>query len=157
MYRHRVSLACFLSHCYTSIKTWGESDILSSTVLVKLGVKLEFWKICCLIHILSWINHSCIVIHNLLVFDGSLHYVQCVPYAAILQIFQLFSMICYYRIQRMPWPNNKMYNDAFFANRFRYQLSMFRILLLIGIYRLIHAQVAYETDGAKIIAALCRI
>ena len=50
-----------------------------------------------------------------------------------------------------------MYDDAFFASRFRYQLSMFGIRLLIGLSRLIHAHVAYETDGAKIIAAFCRI
>ena len=115
------------------------------------------WKICCLIHILPWINHSCIVIHKLLVLDDLLHYVKCVPYAAILKLFQLFSLICYYRIQRMPWPNNKMYDDAIYADRFRYQLTMFGIRLLIGLSRLIHAHVAYETDGAEVIAAFCRI
>ena len=117
----------------------------------------EIWKICCLIHIQSWINHSCIVIHKLLVLDGSLHYVQCVPYAEILQIFQLFSMICYYRIQRMPWPNNKMYDYAISADRFRYQLTMFGIRLLIGLSRLLHIHIAYEIDTAKIIAAFFRI
>ena len=50
-----------------------------------------------------------------------------------------------------------MYDDAVFADRFRYQLSMFGIRLLIGLSRLIHARVAYETDGAEIIAAFCRI
>ena len=51
------------------------------------------WKIFCWIHFLPWINHSCIVIHKWLVLDGSLHYVQRVPYAEILHIFLLFSMI----------------------------------------------------------------
>ena len=157
MYRHRVSLACFLSQCYTCIKTCGESDILRSTVLEKLGVMLLIWKICSLIYILSWINHSCIVIHKLLVLDGSLHYVQFVPYAAILQIFILFSMICYYRIQRMPWPNNTMYDDAISADRFRYQLTMFGIRLLIGLSRFLHTYIAYEIDTAKSIAAFFRI
>ena len=55
--------------------------------------------ICSSIHILAWINHSCIVIHKLMPLDGSLHYVQCVPNAAILQIYLLFSMIWYCRIQ----------------------------------------------------------
>ena len=50
-----------------------------------------------------------------------------------------------------------MYDYAGFADRFRYQLTMFGIGLLIGLSRLIHAHVAYETDGAKIISAFCRI
>ena len=79
MYRHRVSRACFFYHCYTCIKTWEESGILSSTILEKLGVLLEFLKICCWIHFLAWINHSCIVIHKSLVLYGSQHYVKCVP------------------------------------------------------------------------------
>ena len=54
---------------------------------------------CCWIHILAWISRSCIVIYKLLVLDGSLHYVQCVPYAAIRQIFLLFRMIWYCRIK----------------------------------------------------------
>ena len=41
MYRHRVFLACLISHCYTSIKIWVESEILSSTILEKLADFLE--------------------------------------------------------------------------------------------------------------------
>ena len=55
--------------------------------------------ICCWIHIRDWIYRSCVVIHKSLVLDGSLHYLQCVTCAAILQIFILFSMIWYCRIQ----------------------------------------------------------
>ena len=57
------------------------------------------WKIWCWMHILAWINQSCIVVHKLLVLHGSLHYVQCIPYETILQIFILYSMIWYCRIQ----------------------------------------------------------
>ena len=60
---------------------------------------LEIWKICCWIHIRDWIYRSRIVIHKSLVLHGSLHYLQCVTYAAILQIFLLFSMIWSCRIQ----------------------------------------------------------
>ena len=160
------------------------------------------WKICCWIHIPDGIYRSCIVIHKSLVLDGSLHYLHCVTYAAILPIFILFSMIWYCRIQstavskerdvrwcafrcsmplaldyvrnscidmdistpscsyciwngycqnhrsifpnfvlfawfdtlelnRLPCSNNKIYDDADFADRFRYQLAMFGIRLLI--------------------------
>ena len=50
-----------------------------------------------------------------------------------------------------------MYDDAISAVRFRYQLTMFGIRLLIGLSRLLHTHIAYETDTAKIIAALFRI
>ena len=50
-----------------------------------------------------------------------------------------------------------MYDYAISADRFRYQLTMLGIRLLIGLSRLIHAHVAYESDGAKIIAAFGRI
>ena len=73
----------------------------------------------------------------------------------IAAFFRIFN--CLLEFNRLPCSNSKMYDDAFFASRFRYQLSMFGIRLLIGLSRLIHAHVAYETDGAKIIAAFCRI
>ena len=50
-----------------------------------------------------------------------------------------------------------MYDDADFAVRFRYQLSVFGIRILIGLSRLCHAHIAYETDGAKIIPEFCQI
>ena len=130
-----------------------------------------------------------------MVLDGSLQYVECVPYATILQIFRLLSMIWYCRVQSpamskrqrwtmmqfslidsvihwylwescidriistpscsyciwnrycqnhrrimlnfqllvwfdevefncMPYPNDKMYDDAVFADAFRYSLAM---------------------------------
>ena len=116
MDRHRVTQACFYGHCYTCIKTLIESVILSSTILEKLGVLLEFWKIRCWIHILAWIDRSCIVIHKSLVLDY-----------------------------------------AVFADRFRFQLNMFGIGVLIGLSRIIYAHIAYEIDGGKIITAFCRI
>ena len=33
---------------------------------------------------------------------------------------------------RLPCPNNEMHDDAVFADRFRYQLTMFGIHVLIG-------------------------
>ena len=50
-----------------------------------------------------------------------------------------------------------MYDDAVFAIRFRYKLTMFGIRVLIWISRLLHAHIAYEVDTAKIIAAFFRI
>ena len=56
-------------------------------------------KICCWIYILAWIYCGCIVFNKAMVLDGSLQYVQCVPYGAILQIFLLFNMIWYCLVQ----------------------------------------------------------
>ena len=60
-------------------------------------------------------------------------------------------------LNRLPCPNNKMYDDAVFAHRFRYQLTMFGIQLFIWLSRLLHAHIAYEIDADKIIAAFFRI
>ena len=43
-----------------------------------------------------------------------------------------------------------MYDDAVFADRFRYQMTMFGIAVLIGISRLFRAHITYEIDTAKI-------
>ena len=48
-------------------------------------------------------------------------------------------------------------NAAVFVDRFRYQLTMIGLPVLIGLYRLLHAHVAYEIDTAKIISAFCQI
>ena len=58
---------------------------------------------------------------------------------------------------RLPCPNNEMYGDAVFAIRFRYQLAIFGFRVLIWLSWLLHAHIACRTDGAKIIAAFCRI
>ena len=58
---------------------------------------------------------------------------------------------------RLPCSNNKICDDADFAARFRYQLDMFGIRVLIWLSWLLHAHIAYITDGAMIIAAFCRI
>ena len=50
-----------------------------------------------------------------------------------------------------------MYDDAIFASRFHYQLTMFEIGVLIWLSRLLHAHIAYEIDTDKIIAAFFRI
>ena len=53
--------------------------------------------------------------------------------------------------------NNKMYDDAVMADRFRYQLTMFGVRVLIWLSRLLHAHIAYEINTAEIIAAFFQI
>ena len=50
-----------------------------------------------------------------------------------------------------------MNDDAIFAHRFRYQLTMFAIRLLIGLSPFLHAHIEYEIDTAEIIAAFIQI
>ena len=45
-----------------------------------------------------------------------------------------------------------MYDAVVFADRFRCQLTVFGIRVLIGLSRLLHAHIAYEIDTAKIIS-----
>ena len=58
---------------------------------------------------------------------------------------------------RLPCSNNEMYDNAVFADRFNYQLTMFEIRILIWLSRLLHAHIAYEIDTSNVIAAFCRI
>ena len=58
---------------------------------------------------------------------------------------------------RLPCSNNKMYDNAVFAGRFCYQLTMIAIRVLIGLSWLLHAHIAYEIDTTKIIAVFFRI
>ena len=69
----------------------------------------------------------------------------------------LFAWFDTQEFNRLPCSNNKIYDDADFADRFRYQLAMFGIRVLIWPSWLLHAHIAYITDGAKIIPAFCRI
>ena len=57
----------------------------------------------------------------------------------------------------LPCPKNEMYDGAVFAIRFRYQLAIFGMPVLIWLSRLLHAHVAYEIDTDTIIAAFFRI
>ena len=51
----------------------------------------------------------------------------------------------------------QMCDDEDFADRFRYQLTMFGIPVLIRLSRLPRTHIAYEIDTAKITAALFSI
>ena len=68
----------------------------------------------------------------------------CQNYRSILPNFLLFAWFDTIEFNRLPWSNNKMYNDAVFADRFRYQLTMFENPLLIGLSRLRDTHIAYE-------------
>ena len=58
---------------------------------------------------------------------------------------------------RLPCSKNDMNDDADFAIRFRHQLTMFGIRVLIWLSRFFHAHIAYVIDTDKIIAAFFRI
>ena len=60
----------------------------------------------------------------------------CVPYAAILQTFLLFSMIWYVKFNHLPCLTDKIYDDEVSADRFRFQLATFEMCVFIGISRL---------------------
>ena len=45
---------------------------------------------------------------------------------------------------RLPWSNNKIYDDAVFAVRFRYHLTMFGMCILILLSRILNTHIAHE-------------
>ena len=75
---------------------------------------------------------------------------------SILPNFLLFAWFDTLEFNRLPCSTNKMYDDADFADRFRYLLAMFGIRVLIWLSSILHAHIAYITDVANIIAAFCR-
>ena len=66
-------------------------------------------------------------------------------------------MIWYAWIQSFAMFKQQDVRWCVFADRFRYQFTMFVIRILIGLSRLLHAHIAYEIYTAKIFAALLRI
>ena len=63
--------------------------------------------------------------------------------------FLLFTRFETVEFNRLPCPNNKLYDDSVFADRFRYEWTMFWIPVLICLSRLLHAHIAYEIDTAE--------
>ena len=60
---------------------------------------------------------------------------------SILSNFLLIARFDTLEFNRPPCSNNKMNDDAFFAGRFRYRLTIFGIGVLIGLSRLIHTHI----------------
>ena len=76
---------------------------------------------------------------------------------SILPNFLLFAWFDTLEFNRLSCSNNKIYDDEDCADQFRYQLATIGILVLIWLSLLLHAHIAYITDGAKIITAFCGI
>ena len=62
----------------------------------------------------------------------------------ILPNFLLFAWFDTLEFNRLLCSNNAIYDDADFADRFRYQLAMLRIRVLIWLSWLLHAHIAYN-------------
>ena len=91
---------------------------------IDMAISILVWSYC--ICIIYWQNHR-----------------------SILPNFLLFAWFDTLEFNRLQCSNNKIYDDVDFAVRFRYQLHMFRIRVLIWLSWLLHAHIAYITDGAK--------
>ena len=63
---------------------------------------------------------------------------------SILPNFLLFARFDTLAFNRLPWSNNKVYDDAVFADRFRYNLTMFGMCILIRLSRLLSTHIAYD-------------
>ena len=113
--------------------------------------------ICCWIYFIAWINHSCIVIRKLFVLHGSLHYLQWVPYAAIVQMFLLFTMILYSRIQLPVVYKQRDVRQCSIRWSIPPSIDYVWKPNTARLSWLLHAHIAYEIDTAKLIAAFCRI
>ena len=68
----------------------------------------------------------------------------CQNHRSILPNFLLFAWFDTIEFNRRPWSNSKIYDDAVFADRFRYHLAMFGMCILIRLSRLLNTHIAYE-------------
>ena len=55
----------------------------------------------------------------------------------------------------MPSANDNMYDNEVFADRFRLQLTIIEMCVLIGLYQLFHTQIVYEIAMTKITEEFC--
>ena len=76
-------------------------------------------------------------------------------HSSILAYFLLIAWFDTLEFDRLPCSNNKMYDDAVYANRFRYQLTMFEVFIFIRLSRLLDTRVAYEIAIQKITTGNC--
>ena len=68
----------------------------------------------------------------------------CQNHRSILPNLLLFAWLDTVEFNRLPCSNNKMYDDVVFDDRFRNQLAMFEVCILIWLYRLLDTHIAYE-------------
>ena len=82
---------------------------------------------------------------------------HCQNHRSIFPNFLLFPWFDTLEWNRLSCSNSKVHDDTVFADRFRCQLTMFGIPVLIWLSRFFHAQIAYVVDNDKFIAAFFRI
>ena len=58
--------------------------------------------------------------------------------------FLLFASFYTVGFNRMPYRNNKMKDDVVFADRFRYEYTMFKVWIFTGLSRLLDTYIALE-------------
>ena len=68
----------------------------------------------------------------------------CHNYRSILLNFLLLAWFDTIEFNRLPWSNNKIYEDAVFADRFRYHFTMIGMCILIRLSRHLGTNIAYE-------------
>ena len=94
---------------------------------------------------IDYVWHSCIdraISTPSCSFCISISYLQI--YRSILLHILLFAWFESVEFNRLPCSHNKMYDDVFFDDRFRYQLTMFEVCILIGLSRLLDTPISYE-------------
>ena len=75
--------------------------------------------------------------------------------ARICCISHCFARFDTVQCDRLLSPNNNMYDDDFIADRFRYQLTIFEMRILIWLPRLLDDHIAYEIVISKITTVDC--
>ena len=123
-----------------------ERDVRLCGLLYSIPLAIDyFWKSCIDMNISTTSCSYCIWNR------------YCQNHRSIIPNFLLFAWFDTLEWNRLSCSNSKIYDDAVFAGRFRYQLIRFGIRVLISLSRFFQAHIAYVIDTDKISAAFFRI
>ena len=127
---------------------------------VSNGIRYTMMKFSLIDSVISCLRLKCVYwlgyidYHAHIVYDIATAKIAAADFCRILHYLEWFGTV---ELNRLPCPNNKIYDDEVFADRFRYQLNMFEHRVLVRLSRLLHAHMAYEIAVAKITAEICGI
>ena len=132
---------CVFSDCNSCIMTWRERHLFRSTIILKLGVLLQFERYAD--GYIFWPAFSALLLYSIgrwyeMVLCSTCNVCHMRQFCRFFYCLAWFDNVAF---NRLPCPNDKKYDDVVFVDRFRYQLTMFGIRVSIWFSRLLRAHI----------------
>ena len=134
-------------------------DTLNSIVCRVQPISYTMLKCSLIDSVLKWLRSSSVYWYGYLDYHAHVVYELAITKitAELCRISKCLAWFGTVEFNRLPCPNDKIYDDEVFADRFRYKLTMFDSRVLVRHSPLIYAQIAYQIAAIKITAEICRI